>query len=188
MNGNYSCWPTPQPQQLGIWAASETCTTAHGNAISSAHWVRPGIEPKSSWLLVGFVAAEPRWEVPCRGIFALHASSKDTCSENCSTSMIWEWSFGFLTSKPHLSNKQLHSTQALVNHTGFIRLQLVLLCYKQRGFLTSCFLICCSVRQAQEFLGCRFALTLWGLIQDEFFNPVGQFQYLEKYTPHSKKL
>ena len=27
------------------------------------HWVRPGIEPKTSWILVGFAAAEPWWEL-----------------------------------------------------------------------------------------------------------------------------
>ena len=26
------------------------------------HWVRPGIEPASSWLLVKFVTTEPQWE------------------------------------------------------------------------------------------------------------------------------
>ena len=44
----------PQPQQLRIGAASVTYTTAHSNARSSTHWARPGIEPKSSWMLVGF--------------------------------------------------------------------------------------------------------------------------------------
>ena len=35
-------------------------TTAHSNARSLTHWVRPGIEPTSSWTLVGFIAAEPQ--------------------------------------------------------------------------------------------------------------------------------
>ena len=48
--------PTPQPQQhqLGIRAVSVTYTTAHGNAGSLTHWVKPGIKPESSWILVGF--------------------------------------------------------------------------------------------------------------------------------------
>ena len=50
--------PLPQPQQLGIRV---TYTTAHGNAGSLNHWVRPGIEPESSWILVGFITIEPRW-------------------------------------------------------------------------------------------------------------------------------
>ena len=30
---------------------------------SLTHWARPGIEPVSSWILVGFVATEPQWEL-----------------------------------------------------------------------------------------------------------------------------
>ena len=49
----------PQPQPHRIWAASVTYTTAHGNARSLTHSVRPGIEPATSWFLVGFVSAAP---------------------------------------------------------------------------------------------------------------------------------
>ena len=35
-------------------SASATYTTVHGNAGSLTHGVRPGIEPASSWILVGF--------------------------------------------------------------------------------------------------------------------------------------
>ena len=59
-----SRWPTPQPQQCGIWAVSATCNAAHGNAGSLTHWVRPGIKPETSWFLVGFVCAEPQRELP----------------------------------------------------------------------------------------------------------------------------
>ena len=31
-----------------------------GNSGCLTHWVRPGIEPMSSWMLVGFINAEPR--------------------------------------------------------------------------------------------------------------------------------
>ena len=31
-NWNCSCWPMPQPQQVGVQAASATYTTAHGKA------------------------------------------------------------------------------------------------------------------------------------------------------------
>ena len=40
----------PQPQQHGIQATSATDTTAHGNAESLTHRVRPGIETSSSTL------------------------------------------------------------------------------------------------------------------------------------------
>ena len=41
---NQSCryWPTPQPEQCGIWAASAMHTTAHGNAESLNHWSKAG--------------------------------------------------------------------------------------------------------------------------------------------------
>ena len=54
-NRIYSCWPTPEPQQCKIWAASVTYTTAHSNARSLTHWARPGMGPSTSWFLVGFV-------------------------------------------------------------------------------------------------------------------------------------
>ena len=38
-------------------------TTAHSSAGSLTHRVRPGIEPATSWFLVGFISAAPRWEL-----------------------------------------------------------------------------------------------------------------------------
>ena len=55
--------PTPQPQQWGIWVTSATYTTTHGNARSLIHWVRPGIKPAISWMLVRFIPAEAQWEL-----------------------------------------------------------------------------------------------------------------------------
>ena len=52
----------PQPQQRQIWAESATYSTAHGNFRSPTCWARPGIAPKSSWILVGFISAAPQWE------------------------------------------------------------------------------------------------------------------------------
>ena len=45
----------PETQQCRIRMASATYTTAHGNAGSLTHWATPGIEPETSWSLVGFV-------------------------------------------------------------------------------------------------------------------------------------
>ena len=53
----------PQPQQCQILDMSATYTTAHGNTGSLTDWVRPGIEPATSWFLVGFVSTVPRWEL-----------------------------------------------------------------------------------------------------------------------------
>ena len=39
-------------------------TTTHNNARSPSHRVEPGIEPASSWILVGFLTAVPQWELP----------------------------------------------------------------------------------------------------------------------------
>ena len=63
LNQSYSCWPTQQPEQHQIWAVFATYTTAQGNTRSLTCWVRPGIEPASSWMLVRFVSTEPRWEL-----------------------------------------------------------------------------------------------------------------------------
>ena len=41
--------------QRRIQATSATYTTAHGNTGSITHWARPGVEPETSWFLVGFV-------------------------------------------------------------------------------------------------------------------------------------
>ena len=39
-------------------------TMAHGNARYLTHWSRLGMEPTSSWILAGFIAAKPRQELP----------------------------------------------------------------------------------------------------------------------------
>ena len=64
LNWSCSCQLTPQLQQRGIWAASVTYTTAHSTARSLTHWARPGIEPVSSWILVGFVNHWAMMETP----------------------------------------------------------------------------------------------------------------------------
>ena len=46
-----------------------TYTTACGNAGSLTHWARPGIDSESSCTIVGFVTAEPQWELPILIIF-----------------------------------------------------------------------------------------------------------------------
>ena len=45
----------PQPQQRWIQAAFEIYTTTQTNTRSLTPWVRLGIEPMSSWILVGFI-------------------------------------------------------------------------------------------------------------------------------------
>ena len=66
-NWSYNCRPTPQPQPQPrqIRAASVTYTTAHGNAGSLTHWVRPGFEPESSWILVALPLSHNRNSSTC---------------------------------------------------------------------------------------------------------------------------
>ena len=51
-----------------IQATSVTYVTAHDNARFLNHWARPGIEPTSSWFLIGFVSTAPGRELLYRGI------------------------------------------------------------------------------------------------------------------------
>ena len=46
--------------------------TAHSNTRSPTHWVRSGIKPALSWiLLVGFASAVPQWELPKKAFLKL---------------------------------------------------------------------------------------------------------------------
>ena len=76
-NWSYSCQPVPQPQpqQWQIRAVFATYTTTNGNAVSLIHWWEPGIEPASSWILVGFLnhwtmmgTPEKTFLNPCSGL------------------------------------------------------------------------------------------------------------------------
>ena len=46
-----------------------TYTTAHGKARFLTQWARPGFEPISSWILVGFISAVPQRELPKTYVF-----------------------------------------------------------------------------------------------------------------------
>ena len=53
--------PAYTPQQLRIQAMSGPYTTAHSNARSPTHWMRPRIKPVSSPIPVRFVSTELQW-------------------------------------------------------------------------------------------------------------------------------
>ena len=59
LNQSYTCRPTPEPQQRRIQAASATSITVHSNTGSLTHRARLGIEPATSWFLVGFIPTVP---------------------------------------------------------------------------------------------------------------------------------
>ena len=66
--------------QLPDYAESDprvTYTVAHGNIVSLTHWARPGMEPASSWIIVGFgfVTPELHWELPSNCFDHLFTSS-----------------------------------------------------------------------------------------------------------------
>ena len=89
-----SYWPTPQPQQCGIWAMSATYMAAH----SLTHWVGLEIKPVSSWILVRFVTPEP-WQNSPRGrlwwiAYLLHCQT--TYEESMSN--MQEFCFSYYTS------------------------------------------------------------------------------------------
>ena len=60
-------WRFPGWGRIGAVAAS--LRHSHSNAKSLTHWSRPGIEPATSWFLVGFFSAEPWWELPALKLF-----------------------------------------------------------------------------------------------------------------------
>ena len=76
VNQSRSCRPPSQPQRRGIRAASVTYTTACGNARPSTHWARPGIEPESSWILVGFLTCWATTRTPKVSIFIISKVKK----------------------------------------------------------------------------------------------------------------
>ena len=69
--------------QCGIRATSVTYTTAQSQSLT--HWARSGIEPVSSWLLVGFVTAELWRELLIlkRKIICSYLCAGKIASKNC---------------------------------------------------------------------------------------------------------
>ena len=62
------------------WSCSHWPT--HSNARCLTHYPRPGIEPKSSWIVVRFVAAEPRTGMPMTSSFGnSHGDRNDKIRE-----------------------------------------------------------------------------------------------------------
>ena len=83
-----SCQPMPQPRNTGILATSVNYTKSHGNARSLTHWSRPGMEPASSWILVGFVTTDPWRELRGGRIFEDWLSRRLLCRNNiCCSSL-----------------------------------------------------------------------------------------------------
>ena len=62
-NRSWICWPT-QPQQH--WSEPRLPLTTQLTAVPQCvtHWTRPGVEPISSGILVGFITTDPWRELP----------------------------------------------------------------------------------------------------------------------------
>ena len=76
---NQSCshQPTPKPQQCRIRAKSATYTTAHSDTRSLIHCSKPGIEPVSLRMLVGFALCWAITGIPVFLFFKSSVSSLD---------------------------------------------------------------------------------------------------------------
>ena len=93
-NWSCSCRPGPHP----IRATSAIYITAHDNTGSVSHWTRPGIEPASSWIPVGFITTEPQREL---WFFLLVGST-------CLRWVIWEeWERRYLPRWSLLSSRHI---------------------------------------------------------------------------------
>ena len=69
-----------QLQQHKIQASSSTYTIAHRNAGSLTHRAKPGIEPTTSWFLVGFVSTAPQRELLPHLFFTSLKRDSSQCS------------------------------------------------------------------------------------------------------------
>ena len=120
-NRSYSCWPMPQPQQWRIQAVSVTYTPAHSNARSLTHWARPGIEPASSWILVGFFNCWAMKRTPYLHIFYCKHSTmiwRNKRQENLTSSLL-QWTLK-LSGKHSLSNKYTPVTNCEIPYSNFL--------------------------------------------------------------------
>ena len=81
--------PTPQPQRWGTRAAPVIYTPVHGNARSPTHWMRPGIVPASSWILVGFASTVPQWELQPLKFKLTYISHKICNSQRWEEASLW---------------------------------------------------------------------------------------------------
>ena len=85
-----------QRQQFGIQGACVTYTIAQRNAGSLTHWARSGMEPASSWILVGFITGEPWRELPVFALFkdlikGFKIIPWDSSLDHTSLRVLWIW-------------------------------------------------------------------------------------------------
>ena len=103
-------------------------TTAHSNAGSLTHWVRPGIKPASSCILVRFASVAPQWELLNKFIhtnICLYSSVREICKQwfihfvsDIFAIFILEVGFHCFTGRVILSMALL-SSGSLISHLGW---------------------------------------------------------------------
>ena len=62
-------------QQHRIWAALSAYNHSSPQARASTHWVRLGIQPATSWFLVGLISTAPQWELMFSFFLHFHSFS-----------------------------------------------------------------------------------------------------------------
>ena len=103
---------------------SATYTTAHGDAWSFTHRARPGIEPKSTCILVWFVSAVPQWELQRELIlkWAKQSSLVPQQLKDPLLSRLWlrfnPWPGNFYTLWTWAKRKNYKSTMGRSSHCG----------------------------------------------------------------------
>ena len=84
---------------------------------SPTHWVKPGIEPASSQILVGFVSTVPQWELPVQLIFFL---TKHIMRVNLRTIIFLLWKCWI-----PIVEKWTWANVCLIFHTKFISKRII---------------------------------------------------------------
>ena len=149
----------PQLQQRQIQPMPVTYSEAHCSAGSLTHWVGPGIEPVSSWILVGLLIAEPQQE-----LHFIH-SSNDHKLRTCSSAK--------------RVDSSVSKTKSLPRRCSFFGKQTILaftLLEKKKNTHTHTqeavilnvinFILCCSVIKLDFHEDCAFLVVsnFWGSV------------------------
>ena len=92
------------------------CDPHHSSPQCWIHWVRPGIKPPTSWILVRFVSAVPWWELQPIYLNAsffpsLNEGSVIQCEPLCPKFLCGQYQQSWKFSCPFITNPPLHHNQ-----------------------------------------------------------------------------
>jgi len=145
-----------EPQWHQIWTESSTHTTAHGNTRSLTHWARPGIEPATSWFLVGFISTAP-WQELWYSKYCIYLI---LTTNNCSF--------------PYAENWVSIAYRVQFLQSGWIVISFLL--DSKPCILPLCISLLCPLLLSRQF--CHLSLVISSSYQITFFTPLSQ-------QPHS---